>query len=46
MNKDKIVVPIWNILLGVLPTETIKDNKNKRKSVEVIAVKFYDKLEF
>ena len=34
MNKENMVVPIWNILLGIAPTELILEDKketDKRK---------------
>ena len=31
MEKEKIVVPIWSILLGALPTEVIQSDEKKRQ---------------
>lgn len=31
MGKEMIVVPIWSILLGALPTEVIQSDEKKDK---------------
>ncbi len=32
MNDEKIIVPVWNLLLGIVPTAIVQDDiKNEKK---------------